>query len=109
MANPVPLGKITVVTPGTLVDIWGAAVTAERGQNKMAHNWFVQWVSGTVYVGRQNLNRTTLANVYVVLSTSFRSWQPPPIEGSANSFPLDDIRFDADGGGDSVLFSYVSL
>lgn len=100
------LGKVAVPTPGTPVAINSSIVAT-------ASILFIQAIPGLtskIYIGRQSMNKTTLAGVFRIL------W-PNPSGGISDQFVLNDetgvdgIRLaeyyvDADVAGEGPLVSY---
>ena len=101
------LGKITIVTSGTKVQITSAHVPV--------HAIFIQQNPANthkIFVGLSTMNQATLAGVLAILppptTTSFPAIAVSPI-GGPNALDLADIYVDVAAGGDgeSVVVSYL--
>ena len=119
--NPLPLGKLTVATPGTPVGFTSNCQTLYgkpfyNTSTDGAHNgpedlWAEKLYirpnpanTGTVYIGFAGMNRSTGQGVILVLSKTDQTFELSMSEGS-NKFRVGDIMVDADTGGDNIFAS----
>ncbi len=101
-----PMGRVNVATPGTPVRL-------STDPTQLVSKIFVQVIPGLTgkgYVGRQSINRTTLANVIRVLwpnsSGGFsESFWIESADGT-NSLALADYFVDMDVASEGLLVTY---
>lgn len=109
--NPVPLGKVTVAVPGTLIKLtvnFPDMDTAAVGQPLHAAVLFIQALPGNigpVYLGTVGLVRATGVGVYVSLAAG--EGFTLSVQGAANPFNILDYRLDADAATDAVFASFT--
>lgn len=118
--NPVPLGIVTVVTPGVLVPLT-VNFPALRGNDDIRKNLHACGLhvmcdaggvagvttptpnTGRVYIGYSNINRTTLAGVLFWVDPGGQMWYPQYSE--TNTLMVDKMYMDADNAGDWALIT----
>lgn len=109
------LGKTTVPAAGTPVPVAipsSVAGPATPGENSV-HAILIQALagnSGKVYVGGPGLNKSTLANCFVVLPVPTSNLIPTfsiSVTAAANALSLQDLYIDVDVNGEGVLVSVV--
>ncbi len=105
------LGKVTVVTAGTPVQVDLTVLPADNRQSPRVHAYIVQALSanvGKVYIGTLGMNKSTLAGVLAVLPIPTANLVPTlsvSVAQAANGLNLSDLWFDADTSGEGVLVS----
>lgn len=116
----VPLGKITVTTPGTTIAVDSLLPAAPlKAPSASIHAILFQAVTGNVgkiYVGRQDLDKTTLDGVMAVIPAPALNASNIPImlptfsialTISPNGLSTQEFWIDADNGGESVLVTVL--
>ena len=116
--NPLPLGKITVTTPGTPVRLTSAlsqspkapAGNADIMEDLLADKLRLKTLAttsgslgqnaGLIYIGRQDMNKATLAGVYMILEPGESQWFSST--GGGNILRIGDYWVDADNANDWV-------
>lgn len=103
------LGKTTVTTPGTPVQVSVPSVINPPS----CHACIIEALfgnTGKVYVGTSGLTKSTLADVLVVLPIPTSNLIPTfsiSIVSGANALHLRDLWIDADVAGEGVIVSAV--
>lgn len=108
-------GKITVPAAGTPVNVPVPPSVAGPGSPGLTtvHAFVVQALAantGKVYIGIAGLNKSTLANVLIVLPVPTANLLPAfsvSITAAANALSLSDLWIDVDNNGDGVLLSGI--
>ena len=97
-----PIGKVTVATPGTLVQINPQATNFVR-----ATTLVVSTVgnTGNVFIGKKGMVRATGVGVLAVIGPN-ASPQQIGDQGAGMQFDTTDLYIDANTGNDSAFFSY---
>lgn len=113
------LGKIAVVTPGTLVRVTDTVASVDTGGHLNTPTRFtcqaalfqaLQENVGRVYIGMANMNRTTRANTAAVLAIPATTSLPSfgiSILGAPAGVDLSELFIDADNAGDGVLLTLL--
>lgn len=106
------LGKINVVTPGTLVR--ATANQSDPAARVAAHGFFIQRQdgaeTGSVFIGNSVMVAATLVGVYAKLGVPSTSVLPSftsTIVPSPAGFNMADIWLDGSIANQSVLISYL--
>lgn len=105
------LGKVTVVTAGTPVEVTINQTTPSA--RYAAHSFMVEALpanTGKIYVGFVGLNKGTLANVLAIIPVPTVNLIPSfssTIAYAPGGFNLADIYIDADVNGEGALVSAI--
>jgi len=123
--NPLPLGKLIVATPGTPIRLTSALSQSPKAPAGNADIMEDLWCdklqlktlqtssgahsanSGLIYIGRQDMNKTTLAGVYMILEPGESQWFSSTAGG--NILRVGDYWVDADNANNWVTgWAHVS-
>lgn len=100
-------GKLSVPTPGTPVRV--TAAEANPAETIRVHGYLFQTLpgnTGKMYIGKANLDRTTLVGVLAILAIPTTNLLPTfsaAITWSANGLMLEELYVDADVANEGVL------
>lgn len=107
----ISLGKVTVANAGVPVRL-----TNNQGDPTVlfrAHSYLVEVLStntGKVYIGAQNLDRTTLVGVYAILAPPTTNIYPTfssTISYAPNPLNVASVWIDVDVNGEGVIASVI--
>jgi hypothetical protein len=114
-AQLLALGPLTVPTPGVPVPFSSILPSAPStfDVNNNVHACIMEAISSNaakVYIGMAGMNKTTLANVLMVLPVPTVNLIPTfsiSVTQGANALDLADLYLDADNAGNGIIVSAI--
>ena len=105
--SPLPIGAVTVPSPGTPVQLISVLVTAGiclAGESVPVNKATITSLptnTGNVYLGIAGMNKTTLTGVLYVFTSANVSW-PLTNNVGLNTYQFDGLYVDVDVAGEGV-------